>query len=136
MVAETDPPDPAADPVTSSQRRQWQERFSNAWRQVSASIGDGIPSADLSNEVVVLLPLADGDVEPVAGHGVVRRAVTAVAGDKGGGRRPFSVGVSRVASGIEELPTAYAQARRAVDVGRRIRAGGRPRSSTSSACTA
>ena len=48
----------------------------------------------------------------------------AVAGDKGGGRRPFSVGVSRIASGIEELPAAYAQARRAVEVGRRVRGTG------------
>jgi purine catabolism regulator len=65
-----------------------------------------------------------GDDEPVAGHGAVRRAVTAVAGDKGGGRRSFSVGVSRVARSLEDLPEAYTQARRAVEVGRRVHGSG------------
>ena len=61
---------------------------------------------------------------PRAISSVVRRVVTAVAGDKGGGRRPFSVGVSRVAHSLEELPDAYAHARRAVEVGRRVHGGG------------
>jgi purine catabolism regulator len=121
VVAEIDPSDEV---VSSGRRRQWQERFSAAWRQVAAALAPGIATVDFSSEVVTLLPLADGDAEPVAGDGVVRRAVTAVAGDKGGGRRPFSVGVSRVVSGIDELPAAYAQARRAVEVGRRIRGSG------------
>ena len=121
VVAEIDPSD---DLASSTRRRQWQERFSAAWRQVAATVGPGIATVDFSSEVVTLLPLVDGDVEPIAGHGIVHRAVTAVAGDRGGGRRPFSVGVSRVASSIDELPTAYAQARRAVEVGRRIRGGG------------
>lgn len=125
VVAEIDPSDEL---VSGARRRQWQQRFSAAWRQVAATFSPDIATVDFSSEVVTLLPVAD-DVdgqtqEAVAGHDVVRRAVTAVAGDKGGGRRPFSVGVSRVASGIEELPTAYAQARRAVEVGRRIRGGG------------
>jgi PucR family transcriptional regulator, purine catabolism regulatory protein len=127
VTAEIDPvTDPVGDeePVSSTQRRQWQERFSAAWRQVADSLAPGIPSADFSSEVVVLLPLLEGDGEPVDGHGVVRRAVTAVAGDKGGGRRPFSVGVSRVAHSLDELPGAYAQARRAVEVGRRVNGGG------------
>ncbi len=121
VVAEIDPSD---DLVSGARRRQWQERFSAAWRQVATSVAPDIATVDFSSEVVTLLPLAEEDMGPVAGDDVVRRAVTAVAGDKGGGRRPFSVGVSRVASGIEDLPTAYAQARRAVEVGRRIRGGG------------
>ena len=88
------------------------------------SVDQGIPSVDFSSEVVTLLPVGPGDDQPVPGHGVVRRVVTAVAGDKGGGRRPFSVGVSRVARSLEELPDAYAQARRAVEVGRRVHGGG------------
>ncbi len=59
-----------------------------------------------------------------------------VAGDKGGGRRPFAVGVSRVISSLGELPDAYAQSRRALEIGSRSTAAARPRSSTSSACTA
>jgi purine catabolism regulator len=122
VAAEIDPA--GDDPVSGLQWRQWQERFSAAWRQVSATLGPGIASVDFSSEVVTLLPLTEGDDEPVSGHGVVRRAVTAVAGDKGGGRRSFSVGVSRVARSLDELPAAYAQARRAVEVGRRVNGHG------------
>lgn len=125
VAAEIDPSD---EPVSGLQRRQWQERFSAAWRQVTETIAPGIATVDFSSEVVTLLPvLAEegrGDAEPVAGHDVVRRVVTAVAGDKGGGRRPFSVGASRVAPTLDRLPEAYAQARRAVEVGRRVRGGG------------
>jgi purine catabolism regulator len=123
VAAELDPV-VGEEPSSSLQRRQWQERFSAAWRQVSTTLQAGIPSVDFSSEVVTLLPLAESDSEPVAGHGVVRRAVTAVAGDKGGGRRQFSVGVSRVARSLDELPAAYAQARRAVEVGRRVHGAG------------
>jgi len=124
VAAEIDPAARDEEPTSSHQRRRWQERFSAAWRQVSLSIDGGIPSVDFSSEVVTLLPVGTGDDQPVPGHGVVRRVVTAVSGDKGGGRRPFSVGVSRVARSLEELPDAYAQARRAVEVGRRVNGGG------------
>ena len=120
VAAEIDPPGAEDQDAPRAQRRVWQERFSAAWRQVARNLDAGIPTVDFSSEVVTLLPLHGDDDEPVAGHGVVRRVVTAVAGDKGGGRRPFSVGVSRVASTVDELPDAYAQARRAVEVGRRV----------------
>jgi purine catabolism regulator len=113
--------DPADEPASSAQRRQWQERFSAAWRQVTAGTDPGIPAVDFSSEVVCLLPVGADDAH---GHDVVRRTVVAVAGDKGGGRRPFSVGVSRVAPALDALPEAYAQARRAVEVGRRVRGSG------------
>jgi purine catabolism regulator len=134
VVAEIDPQPRDEPPASRDQRRTWQERFSAAWRQVSQSFDQTVPSVDFSSEVVTLLPvaadwapapssggtLADIGAEdtPVAstwaGHDVVRRVVTGVAGDKGGGRRSFSVGVSRVAPGIRALPEAYAQARRSV----------------------
>ena len=128
VVAEIDPAAPGEEPASGAQRRLWQERFSAAWRQVCVSLDPGIATVDFSSEVVSLLPVdpaahRQGDV-PVAGRDVVRRAVTAVSGDKGGGRRQFSVGVSRAASSLEELPGAYAQARRAVEVGRRVNGGG------------
>ena len=83
--------------------------------QVSRDLDPGIPSADFSSEVV----------DPAAGRrraGRVGRARRSheVAGDRGGGRRPFSVGVSRVAPTLTELPVAYGQARRAVEIGRRV----------------
>jgi len=124
VAAEIDPPGPDDAPVARAVRRQWQERFAAAWRQVGRGVDPGIPCADFSSEVVSLLPVGSGSDETVAGADVVRRMVTAVAGDKGGGRRPFSVGVSRVAAGLEDLPGAYAQARRAVEVGRRVHGGG------------
>ncbi len=124
VVAELDPPGPDEDPAPRLVRRKWQERFSAAWAQVSRGVDTGIPSVDFSSEVVTLLPLADLEEQPVAGHAIVNRVVTAVSGDKGGGRRPFSVGVSRSAESLESLPEAYAQARRAVEVGRRVHGNG------------
>ncbi len=121
VAAELDPADsdPAGEPLTSHQRRRYQERFSAAWRQVTQAIDPGIPSVDFSSEVVSLLPVADGD-EGHPGAEVVRRVVAAVAGDRGGGRRSFSVGVSRVALTLADFADCYGQARRAVDVGRRV----------------
>ena len=124
VCAELDPA-PDEEPVSQTQRRAWQERFSRAWRSVSRDLGPGIPSADFSSEVVTLLPADPGEsTAPVA---LVERAVHEVAGDRGGGRRPFSVGVSRVATTQVDLPTAYAQARRAVEIGRKVHG---PRSTT------
>ena len=124
VAAEIDPP--AADEPTPTREtsRHWQERFAAAWRQVCAGLGEGIPTVDFTSEVVSLLPVEDDDLDPAAGHRMVGRAVAAVAGDKGGGRRSFSVGVSRPARTLEELPEAYAQARRAAEVGRRMSGGG------------
>ena len=122
VVAEIDPPTDA-EPPTPQQRRRWQERFAAAWCQVAISLDERVPSVDFSSEVVTLLPVEQADDPEATGDGVVKRVVTAVRGDKGGGRRPFSVGVSRVARSLEELPDAYAQARRSVEVGRRIHGG-------------
>jgi purine catabolism regulator len=71
--------------------------------------------------VVALLPVS-GDGSDVSE--VVEEALAAVRGDSGGGRRPFSAGISRVVSGVEELPDAYTRARKAVDVGRRMQGSG------------
>jgi purine catabolism regulator len=121
LCAEVDPLAPDAAPVSRLVRRQWQERFAAAWRQVMRGLDETVPTVDFSSEVVVLLPVPD---QAEGGHDVVRRAVAAVAGDKGGGRRSFSVGVSRVATSLDDLPEAYAQAQRAVEVGRRVHGGG------------
>ncbi len=116
VVAELDP-DAVEGAAPSPQRRIWQDRFALAWRQVSERIDREIASVDFSSEVVTLLPVAPAsDLETL-----VRQAVEAVRGDRGGGRLSFSAGVSRVASGLLELPEAYQQARRAVEVGRRVR---------------
>jgi purine catabolism regulator len=123
VVAELDPAPRDEAPASREQRRTWQERFSAAWRQVSHNLDASTPSVDFSSEVVTLLPV-DLDEPGLAGHELVQRAVTGVAGDKGGGRRSFSVGVSRVAPQLTGLPEAYAQARRAVEIGRRVHGTG------------
>jgi purine catabolism regulator len=51
---------------------------------------------------------------------VVQRAVRGVRGDGGGGRRPFAAGVSRLVAGVDGLPDAYEQARKALQAGRRL----------------
>ena len=119
LVAQIDPNPPFQTSGTLEEQRQWQERFANAWRQVAGSVDRSIPVADFGSEVVAVLPGGD----PEIGTALVRRMVHTVAGDKGGGRRPFSVGVGRVAADVAALPEAYAQARRAVEVGRRVRGG-------------
>jgi purine catabolism regulator len=138
VVAEIDPQPREEKPASREQRRTWQERFSAAWRQVSHALDPGIPSVDFSSEVVTLLPVVLDDTGQLNGHpgapgngtggwpgrDVVRRVVTGVAGDKGGGRRSFSVGVSRIATDVAALPKAYAQARRAVEIGRRVHGTG------------
>lgn len=124
VAAEIDPSALAADVSTGSQssgdrRRSWQERFASAWRQVSRQLDPGAPSVDFSSEVVTLLPVTDQ--EGLAGQSIVERAVAMVSGDRGGGRLSFSVGVSRLAASVDDLPEAYRQARRAVEIGRRVR---------------
>ncbi|WP_310962543.1 PucR family transcriptional regulator [Nocardioides terrisoli] len=119
LSAQIDPQPPDEEPAGEQQRRQWQERFAAAWRQVVATVDPTSPTADFSSEVVAVLPAGGADADSV-----VRRVVHDVAGDKGGGRRSFSVGVSRVVDGVGGYPEAYAQARRAVDVGRRVHGHG------------
>ena len=127
VVAEIDPQPRQERPASREQKRAWQERFAAAWRQVTHALDPGVPTVDFSSEVVALLPVTDsgsGEPEPWAGRETVRRVVTGVAGDKGGGRRSFTVGVSRVAPSLADLPEAYAQARRAVEIGRRVHGPG------------
>ena len=119
LVAQIDPQAPFQPSASLEEQRQWQERFGNAWRQVAATIARSIPVADFGSEVVAVLPGEDAETAAA----LVRRMVHTVAGDKGGGRRPFSAGVGRVAIGVAGLPEAYAQARRAVEVGRRVHGG-------------
>lgn len=124
VSAELDAPD---ETLAAEQRRRHQGRFSAAWRQVTEALAPGVPSVDFSSEVVTLLPVAEdasADTGQPPGADVVRRVVAAVAGDRGGGRRSFSTGVSRVAATLDDLPDCYAQARRAVEVGRRVSGAG------------
>ncbi|ANH37748.1 Purine catabolism regulatory protein [Nocardioides dokdonensis FR1436] len=121
VSAELDPMAADEPPVSGRVRRSWQERFATAWRQVCEGRRPVIPTVDFTAEVVALVP--DGDPGP-DGSTPVDQLVAAVQGDRGGGRRPFSVGVSRLVTSPDQLPEAYLQARRATEVGRRVSGGG------------
>jgi purine catabolism regulator len=123
VVAVLDPDAMAALGPDPEDRRAWQDRFANAWRQVSATVDPGIASVAFSREVVTLVPV---DIEAGAAdaHVAVDRIIAAVRGDRGGGRIAFSAGVSRVSHGLGDLPEAFRQAQRAVEIGRRVHGGG------------
>ena len=123
VVAVLDPDAVAALGPTADSRRAWHDRFAHAWRQVSSSHDDTIASVAFSREVVTLVPV-DTDAPPEVAQQAVDAMIEAVRGDRGGGRIPFSAGVSRVALGLTDLPEAFRQAQRAVEIGRRVHGGG------------
>jgi purine catabolism regulator len=99
--------------------RSPQERFNNAWLQVVRARDRAAPVVGFSHEVVALVPAT-----AATASAVVAELIAAVAGDRGGGRRSFSAGVSRVVDSAAGLPVAYDQARKAVVVGRRMHGDG------------
>lgn len=92
------------------------ERFASAWRSVITRSDPSVPVVGFAAEVVALLPVA----EDGSSHTVVDAALRGVAGDGGGGRRPFATGVSRLVEAPDDLPAAYEQARKALHVGRQL----------------
>jgi purine catabolism regulator len=119
VVAELDPDEgPATDPAL--ELRPVHERFAAAWQTVVRWRDAAAPVVNFNREVVVILPPpADGNVDKL-----VADLIRQVSGDGGGGRRSFSLGVSRVAATPDELPRAYEQARKAVQIGRRLQGNG------------
>ncbi|HEY3713650.1 MAG TPA: PucR family transcriptional regulator ligand-binding domain-containing protein [Jatrophihabitantaceae bacterium] len=123
VVAELDPDDPQRPiPPAPISLRSPQERFTAAWQQVMRPRDKAAPVVGFSSEVVALLPLEDGDKDAAAA--MVDSVVTAVAGDRGGGRRSFCAGVSRLVLDPARIAEAYSEARKAVAVGRRVRGRG------------
>ena len=119
VVAELDPGQVSA-AVSGLELRPVQERFAAAWQTVMRVRDAKAPVASFNNEVVVLLGMPpDGDLDRV-----VAELDRLVAGDRGGGRHSFSLGVSRVATDPSELTRAYEQARTAVRIGRRLQGVG------------
>lgn len=129
VAAQIDPQGQFEEPASTRLRRSWQSRFHLAWTDVVGRESKTYPCADFSDEVVVILspppgePL-DEDADVVRElQRMVERIVRGVSGDRGGGRRPFSVGTSRLVTSFDQLPMAYQQARRATEVGRRFSGG-------------
>jgi len=92
------------------------ERFEAAWLSVVVRQDPSAPVVGFASEVVALLPLVAG-ASPAQ---VVDPVLTGVAGDGGGGRRPFATGISRPVAHVDGLPAAYEQARKALRVGRQL----------------
>jgi len=120
MVAVVASLDPGAASAPTMGLRPAQDRFTTAWQTVVARRDATAPVVGFAQEVVALLHVASGDEV----EAVVRDVVRQVSGDGGGGRHPFSTGVSRVVDAPAQLPTAYEQARRAVHVGRQMNGSG------------
>ena len=118
LVAQIDEPQPApASPMMAG--RTPEDRLTAAWQQVVRAHDPAAPVVGVSHEVVALLPASrDSAADVVAG------LVSLVTGDRGGGRRSFSAGVSRVIDSVACLPQAYDQARKAVLAARRTRGPG------------
>jgi purine catabolism regulator len=122
VVAELDPAAPSrsgAPAGASVVQRSQHERFVSAWQQVLRARDKATPVVGFSHEVVALLPVPGGDPEPV-----VAELIAAVSGDRGGGRQSFCAGVSRLVASPAQIATGYAQARKAVSVGRRVHGHG------------
>jgi purine catabolism regulator len=118
-VAELDPGQVPAS-VSGLELRPVQERFASAWQTVVKVRDPRAPVASFNTEVVVVLGATpDGGFDRL-----VSELDRQVAGDRGGGRLSYSLGVSRVAAGAGELPGAYEQARTAVGIGRRLQGPG------------
>lgn len=122
LVAELDAaePSPGVAPVGPSVvHRSQHERFVSAWQQVMRARDKQAPVVGFSHEVVALLPAGPGEASKM-----VAELVAAVSGDRGGGRQSFSAGVSRPVLEASRIATGYAQARKAVSVGRRVHGHG------------
>jgi DNA-binding PucR family transcriptional regulator len=118
-VAELDPGQIAAS-LSGLELRPVQERFAAAWQTVLRTRDPGAPVASFHTEVVVLVGAPEsGDLATL-----LTELDRQVAGDRGGGRLSFSLGLSRVIPGPAELPRAYEQARTAVRIGRRVQGPG------------
>ncbi|WP_038172228.1 PucR family transcriptional regulator [Tomitella biformata] len=90
------------------------DRQARAFSSALASRDPAAAMAALATETVILLG-ADAHTMDT-----VHELVAIVRGEGGGGRRAFSVGVSRPCTSMDELPTVYSQARTALQLGRKI----------------
>jgi purine catabolism regulator len=116
VVAQLDDLDDNGSPLTG---RPPHERLTSAWQQVVGARFRAAPVVGISQEIVALIPATEDTA-----HATVSELVAAVTGDRGGGRRSFSAGVSRVVRSPDGLPAGYDQARKALLVGRRTRGPG------------
>lgn len=108
-VAEDEPPAVARMPLVDRQARAFTSAITP--RDPAAAV------AALATETVILLGAGASTMD------TVHEIVGIVRGKGGGGRRPFSVGISRPCESMDDLPTRYGQARTAMQLGRKISGG-------------
>lgn len=111
--------DSESDSTDASNKRTMQALFANAWTKVVSQFDPRAAVVGSGDQVIVLLA-----AEPR--ERIVRRLeefVSSVRGHGGGGRRQFSVGISRPAEGVSRLAPAYQEAMRALEVGRQLDRG-------------
>lgn len=101
---------------SADRARATQDRFANAWANVVRRHDKTAPVVGFAQEVVALIAVPTGR----SAREIVDGLVGAVSGDGGGGRIPFSTGVSRLVMDPSGIVGAYQQARRAVQVGRQL----------------
>ena len=99
--------------------RTLQELFAQAWVR---AVGPHDPHAAVigaGDRVIAVIAAAQAQ----AVEQRVAEFASQVRGHGGGGRRPFSVGISRPAGSITEIARAYAEAQKALEVGRQLAGG-------------
>lgn len=107
--------DPRTQGHTGPEERVVQERFTATWERAIRDRDPVAAVAGFSQEVVAVLGAAGGDPVKLA-----RDSHSAVGSAPTGPRRSFSVGLSRVVTDPAELPEGYAQATKAMRVGRQM----------------
>ncbi|WP_436770761.1 helix-turn-helix domain-containing protein [Yinghuangia sp. YIM S09857] len=120
LVAE---PDPLPDDNAATLRRH-QDALAAAW---TAAVRAADPDAVVSGypgEIVALITVPPGAVARGGAADAGREAAARVRAACARIRRTFTTGISRPVRGIEALPAAYEQARRAVAAGRRLQGPG------------
>lgn len=114
VVVAVEPDDVPDDTPAGPARLPVVERQARAFAGALAGRDAGASVTALATETVVLMGEGNDTMT------VVHEIVAQVRGAGGGGRRPFGVGVSRASSSTDDLPALYAQARTALEVGRKI----------------
>ncbi|MGW0662727.1 PucR family transcriptional regulator [Streptodolium elevatio] len=120
LVAE---PDPLPDDNAATLRRH-QDALAAAW---TAAVRAADPDAVVSGypgETVALISVPQGSAARDGTVAIGREAAARVRAACARIRRTFTTGISRPVRGIEALPAAYEQARRAVAAGRRLQGPG------------
>lgn len=105
--------------VPGAQERTLRDNFAAAWNKAVLALDDRAAVGWYSDEIVLLI-----GIDPSWTHAEVTARVSRMARDVrgvgGGGRQPFTTGISRVLTDLTNLPQAYAEARKAVEVGGRM----------------